>query len=73
LKPDGAFYAFLSIDGVRDSRKAAIEIVDKCGVGLAPGSAFGQSGETFLRACFLRDGKSIEEAADRLSAAIPFL
>jgi aspartate/methionine/tyrosine aminotransferase len=41
LKPDGALYAFLKIDGVTDSRKAAIDIVDKTGVGLAPGTAFG--------------------------------
>jgi len=73
LKPAGALYAFLKIDGVKDSRKAAIELVDRSGVGLAPGSAFGLGGEGFLRACFLRDRASIEEAAERLAAAIPKL
>jgi aspartate/methionine/tyrosine aminotransferase len=66
LKPDGALYAFLKIDGVTDSRKAAIDIVDKTGVGLAPGAAFGLGGELFLRACFLRDPAQIQVAADRL-------
>ena len=66
LKPDGALYAFLKIDGVTDSRKAAIDIVDKTGVGLAPGAAFGSGGELFLRACFLRDPAQIQMAADRL-------
>ncbi|OWW05292.1 aspartate aminotransferase [Rhizobium sp. R72] len=66
LKPDGALYAFLKIDGVTDSRKAAIDIVDKTGVGLAPGAAFGPGGELFLRACFLRDPAQIRMAADRL-------
>jgi aspartate/methionine/tyrosine aminotransferase len=66
LKPDGALYAFLKIDGVTDSRKAAIDIVDKTGVGLAPGAAFGAGGELFLRACFLRDPAQIQVAADRL-------
>jgi aspartate/methionine/tyrosine aminotransferase len=66
LKPDGALYAFLKIDGVKDSRKAAIDIVDKTGVGLAPGTAFGPGGELFLRACFLRDPAQIQTAADRL-------
>ncbi|MBB3393855.1 pyridoxal phosphate-dependent aminotransferase [Rhizobium sp. BK060] len=66
LKPDGALYAFLKIDGVKDSRKAAIDIVDKIGVGLAPGTAFGPGGELFLRACFLRDPAQIQMAADRL-------
>ncbi|MBX4895929.1 pyridoxal phosphate-dependent aminotransferase [Rhizobium bangladeshense] len=66
LKPDGALYAFLKIDGVTDSRSAAIDIVDKTGVGLAPGAAFGAGGELFLRACFLRDPAQVAIAADRL-------
>jgi aspartate/methionine/tyrosine aminotransferase len=66
LKPDGALYAFLKIDGVTDSRRAALDIVDKTGVGLAPGTAFGPGGELFLRACFLRDPAQVEIAAERL-------
>ena len=70
LKPDGALYTFLKIDGITDSRRAAIDIVDKTGVGLAPGTAFGAGGELFLRACFLRDPGDVTEAAGRLSAYI---
>jgi aspartate/methionine/tyrosine aminotransferase len=70
LKPDGALYAFLKVDGVTDSRRAALDIVDKIGVALAPGSAFGPGGELFLRACFLRDPKQMEEAAERLAGYI---
>ncbi|MGO7423580.1 pyridoxal phosphate-dependent aminotransferase, partial [Rhizobium ruizarguesonis] len=66
LKPDGAIYAFLKIDGVADSRRAALDIVDKTGVGLAPGTAFGRGGELFLRACFLRDPAQVATAAGRL-------
>lgn len=66
LKPQGALYSFLKIDGLSDSRAAAFDIVDKVGVGLAPGAAFGLGGEGFLRACFLRDPKQIEEASSRL-------
>lgn len=66
LKPDGALYAFLKIDGVTDSRRAAIDIVDKTGVGLAPGTAFGPGGELFMRACFLRNPAQIRTAAERL-------
>ena len=67
LKPDGAIYTFLKIDGVTDSRAAAIDIVDRTGVGLAPGTAFGAGGELFMRACFLRDPAHVAEAASRLS------
>jgi len=66
LKPDGALYAFLKIDGLTDSRSAAIDIVDKTGVGLAPGTAFGAGGKLFLRACFLRDPAQVAVAAERL-------
>lgn len=66
LKPDGAIYAFLKIDGIDDPRKAAFDIVDKTLVGLAPGSAFGPGGGAFLRACFLRDPVQVKEAAERL-------
>ena len=67
LKPDGALYAFLKVDGITDSRRAALDIVDKIGVALAPGSAFGKGGELFLRACFLRNPTDVEEAAARLA------
>lgn len=70
LKPDGALYSFLKIDGVTDSRRAAIDIVDKTNVGLAPGTAFGEGGELFMRACFLRDPAKVADAAERLSRYI---
>jgi aspartate/methionine/tyrosine aminotransferase len=73
LKPEGALYAFLKVDGITDSRQAAIDIVERIGVALAPGSAFGPGGEPFLRACFLRNPTQMEEAADRLAGYIKAL
>lgn len=73
LKPDGAIYAFLKIDGVSDARRTALDIVDKTGVGLAPGTAFGEGGSLFMRACFLRDPAQIATAAERLSGYIASL
>ena len=72
-KPDGAFYAFFRIDGVTDTKSAAIDIVDRAGVGLAPGTAFGNGGDTFFRACFLRRLDHIEDAAGRLADYISSL
>ena len=72
-KPDGAFYAFFRIDGISDTKAAAIDIVDRAGVGLAPGTAFGKGGETFFRACFLRRLDHIEDAACRLADYISSL
>ncbi|HUH49068.1 MAG TPA: aminotransferase class I/II-fold pyridoxal phosphate-dependent enzyme, partial [Mycoplana sp.] len=73
LKPDGAIYAFLKIDGVNDVRQTALDIVDKTGVGLAPGTAFGEGGSLFMRACFLRDPAQVAEAAERLSRYVASL
>lgn len=70
LKPAGAIYAFLKIDGIQDSRAAAFDIVDQTGVGLAPGTAFGGGGTPFLRACFLRDPGHVAQAAERLAQYI---
>lgn len=67
-KPEGAFYAFFTVDGVGDTMATAMDIVDRAAVGLAPGVAFGAGGERFFRACFLRRLDHIEEAADRLAA-----
>ncbi|MEQ8481881.1 MAG: pyridoxal phosphate-dependent aminotransferase [Hoeflea sp.] len=72
-KPDGAFYAFFRIDGITDTRAAAIDIVDRAGVGLAPGTAFDRGGAEFLRACFLRRLDHVEEAAGRLASYISSL
>jgi aspartate/methionine/tyrosine aminotransferase len=73
LRPDGALYAFLKIDGITDVRAAALDIVDRTLVGLAPGTAFGEGGAGFMRACFLRDPLNIRTAADRLASYIAAL
>jgi len=65
--PPGAFYLFFAVDGVKDSEKAAFDIVDRANVGLAPGVAFGKAGEGYLRLCFHRRLDHVEEAANRLA------
>jgi aspartate/methionine/tyrosine aminotransferase len=64
--PQGAFYLMFSIDGIDDSRAAAIAILEEARVGLAPGIAFGPEGEGFFRLCFHRDLHQLEEAVGRL-------
>jgi aspartate/methionine/tyrosine aminotransferase len=70
LPPPGAFYLYFEVDGVKDTRAAAKEIVDKTGVGLAPGTAFGPGGATGFRLCFNRKLADIETAAERLAGWI---
>jgi len=65
-RPDGAFYAFLRVAGVSDSAAFAKELLAKTKVGLAPGSAFGQMGEGYLRLCFAREPAAIAAAVERM-------
>ncbi len=63
--PKGAFYQFFAVDGMKDSMKTTLRIIDEAGVGFAPGATFGPGGEGHLRMCFLRDPAKISEAMDR--------
>jgi aspartate aminotransferase len=65
-EPDGAFYAFVGIDGVTDSLGVARRLVLEHGVAVAPGIAFGDAGEGYLRICFAQSAERIERAMGRL-------
>ena len=64
--PEAAFYAFIRIDGMADSTAFAKELLARTGVGLAPGAAFGDHSEDFLRLCFAASLPKLEEALGRL-------
>ena len=68
--PVGAFYQFFSVDGWEDSKALALDLVDRAGVGLAPGTAFGPGGEKGLRLCFARKASDLEEAVARIQKAL---
>jgi aspartate/methionine/tyrosine aminotransferase len=63
--PDAAFYAFIRVDGLRDSLAFAKELLAATGVGLAPGAAFGEGGEGHLRLCFAATLPTLERALER--------
>jgi aspartate/methionine/tyrosine aminotransferase len=65
--PDGAFYFFFRIHGVTDSLATAKQIIDDVGVGFAPGIAFGDAGEGFMRMCYLKDEAKLREGLDRFA------
>ena len=70
IKPEGAFYAFIEIDGMADSLEFAKNLMRTAKVGLAPGSAFGEGNESFLRICFAQEPATLETAMERLVAAL---
>ena len=69
-KPKGAFYAFSSVDGEANSLAFAKRILHDAGVGLAPGTAFGDVGEGYLRLCFAARPVLLNRAMDRLERVL---
>lgn len=64
--PDGAFYAFIGVDGVADSLTLAKRLVTEHKVAVAPGIAFGAAGEGHLRLCFAQSSVRLTRALQRL-------
>ncbi|RUP34890.1 MAG: pyridoxal phosphate-dependent aminotransferase [Curvibacter sp.] len=63
----GGMYAFFRLQGHDDSLAVAKRLVAEAGLGLAPGSAFGQEADGWLRWCFAsRDLNRLDEGVIRL-------
>ncbi len=56
--PDGGMYAFFRLEGHGDSLSLAKRLVAEVGLGLAPGVAFGDEAEEWLRWCFASNDPS---------------
>ena len=69
--PEGGMYAFFRVAGQDDSLAFAKRLVERHGLGLAPGAAFGSEGEGWLRWCFAsRDPVRLDAGVQRLAAAL---
>lgn len=65
--PRGSFYAFPSIQSTGlSSKDFAVKLLEQEKVACVPGSAFGPSGEGFLRCCFATSLEKIETAMERM-------
>jgi aminotransferase len=65
--PRGSFYAFPCIRSTGlDSKQFAVRLLESEKVACVPGSAFGPSGEGFLRCCFATALDRIETACERI-------
>lgn len=73
IKPDGAFYGFLEIEGLTDSLGFAKDLVTRANVGTAPGSAFGLGDprdDAYVRICFARDAEGLAEGLKRIETLL---
>ena len=69
-RPEAAFYAFFAVEGMVDSLAFASRLVLEGKVGLAPGAAFGQGGEGYLRLCFASAPERLATAMDRIEGLL---
>ena len=63
--PDGAFYLFPKIEGLKDSFEFCSRLLHETKVGIAPGVAFGAGGEGSVRICYAADRPLLEEGMEK--------
>ncbi|HEY1091936.1 MAG TPA: pyridoxal phosphate-dependent aminotransferase [Burkholderiaceae bacterium] len=69
--PIGGMYAFFRVSEQPDSLALAKRLVAEAGLGLAPGAAFGEEGEGWLRWCFAsRELGRLKEGVRRLATVL---
>lgn len=68
--PPGAMYAFFRIAGITDSLQLCKTLVTEHGLGLAPGSAFGDQAEGWIRWCFATSADRLALGLERLREAL---
>jgi aspartate/methionine/tyrosine aminotransferase len=68
--PMAGLFAYFAVEGETDGTALARRLIDQGRVGLAPGTAFGPGGLDHLRLCFASARPTLDEALDRLHAAL---
>ncbi len=69
--PQGAFYAFPNVKRFGlTSDQLADYLLDRAGVAVLPGTAFGQFGEGYLRLCYSNSREQIQLALDQIAEAL---
>jgi aspartate aminotransferase len=74
LEPGGAFYVFPNVKGLgAPSDGVASFLLDRAGVACLGGTAFGPSGEGYLRFSYANSVEAIREALDAIESTLPEL
>jgi aspartate aminotransferase len=66
-QPDGAFYAWVNINGTGLTAEEVCRVMlEEAGVAAIPGAAFGESGRDFVRFSFASSNATLHEAVERI-------
>jgi aminotransferase len=69
--PKGTFYVFPDIRPTKQtSRDFCLALLKEMRVAVVPGSAFGESGEGFVRCCFATSLVKLQEAMNRIETYV---
>jgi aminotransferase len=71
VRPSGAFFVMARIDGMNDSRRGALELIEQQQVVTIPGAFFGTAGEGYLRLSY--GAASLERLSLACSRVADFL
>jgi len=63
-EPDGSFYAFPRIKGLKDSFEFALGVLEEERVGIAPGYTFGPGNEEYFRICFAQSHQRLRQGLE---------
>lgn len=66
-RPRGGMYVFFQVEDMEDALATCGDIFRRTGVGLAPGSAFGDELDSHLRACIALSPEKLSEAMRRIA------
>jgi len=70
-RPNASYFVFPRVKDTvplaRDSHRLALDILERAGVAVVPGVAFGPTGEAHLRLCYARTPEDIDTACNRLA------
>jgi aspartate/methionine/tyrosine aminotransferase len=74
IVPEGAFYVFANISRLNmKSEEFVLKMIKEAGVSAVNGSAFGKSGEGFVRFCFANSRENIKAAVGKIQDFIKTL
>jgi aspartate aminotransferase len=74
LRPPGAFYAFPNVSGLGvTGKQAEVHFLEEAGVASVAGTAFGRTGENYLRFSYANSIEAIRDALEAIEASLPSL
>ena len=70
LKPEAAFYVWVSVPKGYDSRGFAALLLEKCDIVVTPGVGFGKCGEGYIRFALTVSKERVQEAMERIQKRV---